>query len=345
MLLSPSLLLAACTDIPGTNIPVGAACFGASSYPTLTNPHDPINYGADNTGVNDSTAAINSAFSAGGDVQFATAGTYLVALSSGHGIVPPPNRILECAPGVAVTLIERSENCGNDCGILALQNGGNTAVGCDFQGGNSTAGPQRIGTNQGQFLIFISSNNNTVEGNTFENTWGNSAVQVNSDYTGILPANFMIQYNTFSHNAYYGPEVDLATSGAIQNNLQTDGAMGPENDGCNNFRSYVHNVTIQYNELVTSVGDCAVAGTEGCNSDAFITGGSYPPGCSYSTVTVSCNYCQGNAIQPAQMQNASPGGTGGAPAVYSNNLLGAQCSCQVNGCISPATGCSSDGLR
>ena len=246
---------------------------------------------------------------------------------------------------MAVTLIERSENCGNDCGILALQNGGNTAVGCDFQGGNSTAGPQRIGTNQGQFLIFISSNNNTVEGNTFENTWGNSAVQVNSDYTGILPANFMIQYNTFSHNAYYGPEVDLATSGAIQNNLQTDGAMGPENDGCNNFRSYVHNVTIQYNELVTSVGDCAVAGTEGCNSDAFITGGSYPPGCSYSTVTVSCNYCQGNAIQPAQMQNASPGGTGGAPAVYSNNLLGAQCSCQVNGCISPATGCSSDGLR
>jgi hypothetical protein len=236
VLLSPSLLLAACTDIPRTNIPVGAACFGASSYPTLTNPHDPINYGADNTGVNDSTTAINSAFSAGGDVQFGTAGTYLVTLSSGHGIIPPPKRILECAPGVAVTLIERSDNCGTDCGIVALQNGGNTVVGCDFQGGNSTAGPQRIGTKQGQFLIFISSNSDTVEGNTFENTWGNSAVQVNSDYTGILPANFMIQYNTFSHNAYYGPEVDLATSGAIENNLQTDGAMGPENDGCNNVR-------------------------------------------------------------------------------------------------------------
>lgn len=127
--------------------------------------------------------------------------------------------------GVAVTLIERSKNCGTDCGILALQNGGNTVVGCDFQGGNSTAGSQRIGTNQGQFLIFISSNNDTVEGNTLENTRGNSAVQVNSDYTGILPANFMIQYNTFSHNAYYGPEVDVATSGTIQNNLQTDGAM------------------------------------------------------------------------------------------------------------------------
>lgn len=170
--LSPLLLHAACTDIPGTNIPVGAACFGAGSCPTLTNPHDPINYGADNTGVNDRAAAINSAFSAGGDVQFGTAGTYLVSLSSGHGIIPPANRILECAPGVAVTLIERADNCGTDCGILSLQNGCNTVVGCDFQGGNSASGARYIGTNQGQFLIIISSNNNTVEGNTFEKCMG-----------------------------------------------------------------------------------------------------------------------------------------------------------------------------
>ena len=168
---------------------------------------------------------------------------------------------------------------------------------------------------------------------------------MNSDYTDILPANFMIQYNTFSHNAYYGPEVDVAPSGTIQNNLQTDGAMGPEEGGCDNSRSYVHDVTIQYNELVTSAGDCAVAGTHGCDSDAFITGGSYPSGCSYSTVTASCNYCQGNAIQAAQIQNASPGGTGGAPASYSNNLLGTGCSCEVSGCTAPATGCSIAELR
>jgi Bacterial Ig domain len=47
-----------CTTIPGTNTPVGTACFPKSSYPTLNNPENPVNYGADQTGVNDSTAAI-----------------------------------------------------------------------------------------------------------------------------------------------------------------------------------------------------------------------------------------------------------------------------------------------
>jgi hypothetical protein len=66
--------------------------------------------------------------------------------------------------------------------------------------------------------------------------------------------------------------------------------------------------------------------------------GSYPSGCGYSTVTTSCNYCQGNATQAAQIQNSSPGGSGGAPASYSNNLLGTDCSCEVSGCTAPATG-------
>src|SRR5262249_9762744 len=111
-----------CNNIPGTSTPVGAACFPSSSYPALNNPQDPVNYGADKTGVSDSTAAIRAAL-ANGDAHFGTPGTYLVSLSSGHGIVPPAGRTIECAPGV--TLIERTQNCGTDCGILSLQNGGN----------------------------------------------------------------------------------------------------------------------------------------------------------------------------------------------------------------------------
>jgi hypothetical protein len=170
----------------------------------------------------------------------------------------------------------------------------------------------------------VSSNNDTIEGNTFENAWGNSAVQVNGD-SGILPANFVIQYNTFSHNAYYGPEVDAASSGAIQNNLQIDGGMGSEDMACSTSNS-VNNVRIQNNELTVSVGDCRIAGqVEGCDAGAFITGGSYPPGCNYSTVTVENNYCQGNATQAAQIENV---GSGVTPAYYSNDILGPACSCR-----------------
>jgi hypothetical protein len=122
-------------------------------------------------GVSDSTAAVNSAL-ANGDAYFTMPGIYLIALSSGHGVIPPASRTIECVPGV--TLIERAENPTNgDAGaILSLQNGGNTVVGCDFKGGNSTPGALAIGTNQGQLLIIISSNNVTIEGSTFEDTWG-----------------------------------------------------------------------------------------------------------------------------------------------------------------------------
>jgi hypothetical protein len=313
-----------CTDIPGTNTPVGVACFPSSAYPTLRNPQNPVSYGADNTGVNDSTTAIDNALAAG-DAYFSTPGTYLVSLSSGHGIIPPAGRNIECAPGV--TLVEHAEysDGGNDVGILSLQNGSNTVVGCNFQGGNSASGPTRIGTNQGQFLIIISSNNNTVEGSTFENTWGNSAVQVNSDYTGVLPSNFLIQYNTFSHNAYYGPEVDVATSGTIQNNLQIDGGMGPEDDACSTSES-VNDVTVRNNELKVSLGDCYTAGESECDDTAFITGGSYPPGCNYSTVTVEGNYCQGNGTQLAEIENR---GSDIDEASYRNDVLGGDCSCET----------------
>jgi hypothetical protein len=290
----------------------------------LNNPQNPAAYGADKTGSNDSTPAINAALAAG-DAYFSTPGTYLVSLNSGHGIVPPAGRKIECVPGV--TLIERAEysDGGNDVGILSLENGGNTVVGCNFQGGNSASGPVGIGTNQGQFLIIVSSNNDTVEGNTFQNTWGNTAVQVNSDYTGMSPADFLIQNNTFSHNAYYGPEVDVASSGTIENNLQIDGGMGPEDDSCSTSNS-VNNVVIRNNEVKVSIGDCYTAGQSGCDNTAFITGGSYPPGCNYSTVTVANNYCQGKpGTQAAEIEN---GGSGITTGSYTNDLLGSGCSCQ-----------------
>jgi hypothetical protein len=319
--------VAGCTTMPGTNTPVGAACF-PYVYPALNNPQNPVASGADPTGVSDSTSAINTALAAG-DAYFSTPGTYLVALTGAteatSSIVPPAGRNIECVPGV--TIIERTSTpCGGqDCGIFGLQNGGNTIAGCDIRGGNSTAGPQQLSASQSGESIQISSNNDTVEGCTFEDTYSNSAIQVNSSYTAIYPSNYLIQYNTFSHNPYYGPEVDVATSGTIQNNLVIDGGLGMENDACSSSNG-VGTAIIQNNELTVSVGDCAVAGTPGCYGEAMINGGVYPPGCDYSGVRVMNNYCQGNATQMAQIANYSPGG-GGSPASFSGNLLGPYCSC------------------
>jgi hypothetical protein len=310
-----------CTTIPGTSTPVGASCFPSSSYPALNNPQNPVSYGADSSGYNDSTAAINAAL-ANGDAYFSTPGTYLVSLSSGHGIKPPAGRTIECAPGV--TLIQNAQYASNDVGILSLEYGGNTVVGCNFQGASSASGAFPI-SSQGLFLIIVASSNDTIEGNTFQNGLGNSAIQVNKDYSNIVPANFMIQYNTFSHNAYYGPTVATATSGTMQNNLQIDGALGVEDNFCGS--SYpVGNVLIRNNELTTSVGDCYVAGQNGCDGDAFISGGNYPPGCNYSTVTVNYNYCQGNATQAAAISN-NFAGSGVSPASYGGDILGPSCYC------------------
>jgi len=316
--------LAGCPTIPGTTTPVGAACFPPSLRPSLNNPQDPVAYGADKTGVNDSAAAINAALAAG-DVYFQTPGTYFVSLTGNNvrtaSIVPPAGRTIECVPGVS--LKETATNyaaCGGDaCGILSLLNPGNTVVGCDFQGGNSAPGSIVESQTEGPDLIDVSSNNETIEGNTFENTWSNSAVQVNSNYTGIPPSNFLIQYNTFTHNPGYAINEAATVGGTIQYNISHDANISPEYDACTNtYPRVTQNVITQYNEL-----DVTTA-TAYSGWSFFIGGGTYPNGCDYSTNIVRNNYCTSEISQPAWLWTTSSGYTQ-FPAHYSNNIVGPNC--------------------
>lgn len=317
--------LLGCQTIPGTSTQVGAACFPRTSCPALSNPQDPVSYGADKTGNDDSTSAFQSAVNAG-DLYVSEAGTYLINLTTGgHGVVPPAGRNVVCAAGV--TLKTTLHTGGNDTAIIAAENSNTTICGCDFQGSNTGSGAKTLDNQQNQFLILASGGSNiTIEGNSFENTWANSAIQFNTDYTGIGASSSTAKYNTFSGNPYYGPEVDNGSGITIENNLSTDSPIGVEDDDCSSLGPAT-SIVVQNNMLQVKNGDCAVAGNSDCDSAAFITGGDYPSGCNYSSNTARGNYCVGSSVQRAQVDDVSPGG-GGTAASYSSDILGTDCTCE-----------------
>jgi hypothetical protein len=308
-----------CMNIPSTYMPVGAACFPRSLCPNLINPQDPVVYGADKTGSADSTAPFQRAANRG-DLFVSRAGSYLINGS----VIPPAGRRVECAAGVT---LKTTLHNNIDSGILTLRNNNVTVCGCDFQGNNTArvGGAKAMDANQGNFLIqAIDSSEVMIEGNTFENTWANSAIQFNTASTGPGVTNSIIQFNTFSGNPYYGPEIDSGAKDTIQNNLSTDSPIGVENDGCST--EPIGHITITNNMVRVVHGDCRIAGVNGCDEGVFITGGDYPPGCDYSSNSVTNNYCTGGATQIAHINNTSPGG-GGTAASYSGNILGPSCSC------------------
>ena len=77
------------------------------------------------------------------------------------------------------------------------------------------------------------SSNILIEGNTFENTWGQLSSQFNTDYTGLASTNSTVQYNTFSGTILWS-EAHNGNGITIQNNLSIDSPIGVEDDQCAN---------------------------------------------------------------------------------------------------------------
>jgi Right handed beta helix region len=328
-----------------TYVPVGQGCFTQDSCPLEANGFiDPASppYNADPTGAIDSSVAISHAIAAaafaGRDIKFSTPGSYRVNLSGrrrgrylrAYGIVPRANMKIECVAGVT---LKRSATKGSDSAIFALLKNNNTICGCDFQGGQTGRGPFQIQAD-GLFLLFISGGSGaTIEGNTFERVSGNSAMQLNNDFTGIGPSNVTIKYNTFSSLPYYAVSFDAnITTATVSNNLSTDGIFGGEWDACGSG-SIGTNLRITNNLTNVSVGNCATAGQPGCNQPGF-SGNSFPRTCDYSGETITENYCEGDFSIHANIGNET--GSHGDSHV-NGNYLGAHCSCNPNsGCGYPA---------
>ena len=319
---SPTPTPVGCTHIPGTSTAVGAACFSLSSCPTLNSPQDPVTYGADKTGTSDSGSAFTSALAAG-DLYISEPGTYLVNGSGQGGLRPPAGRQIQCAPGVT---LKTTNEGSHDNGIFMVVNNNNTICGCNFVGPNSACNTAACATgdNLGNFLIEVAGGTGVkIEGSTFSNVYADSAIQFNED-SGTPSSGGLVQFNTFSANPYYGPEIDQGSNITFQNNLSTDGPIGVEDDQCATAGAPT-GVLIQNNMLQVSVGDCRAAGDTSCDGTVFITGGDSPSGCNYSSETVRTNYCVGNSIQHAGIENTAP--SSGSAASYSGNLLGSDCVC------------------
>jgi len=247
-----------------------------------------------------------------------------------YGIVPPANLKIECVAGVT---LKRPATTGSDSGIFALLNDNDTMCGCDFQGGQIGSGPFGIQAD-GLFLLFVSGGSGArIEGNTFERVAGNSAIQLNSDYTGRGPSNVRVEYNTFSLLPYYAVNFDAnITTAAVLNNLTTDGIFGGEWDACGSG-SIGTNLLISNNFTKVNVGNCATAGRSDCSQPGY-SGSSFPHTCDYSGESIIGNYCEGTSSVQANIGNQT-GASGNA--IVTSNYLGAQCSCDPNaGCGGPA---------
>jgi hypothetical protein len=366
------------------------------SCPPASSPADPYTYGADPTGAADSTSALNSAIAAGGDVVFGHAGTYLINFCSdctgsgapwsfctgshvcsglsnigvnggfSYGVKLPANIKLEGsafnANGTpAVELYTTIANAGTDAAMITTNGGGETICGLDFQQNNTQAGPAPLGPAPGQALVMINNSNVTLEDSSFENAWGDAAVIVEDDYTNVAPSGVTIRYLSGNHNPTYMVNTDSSNGVTIENVYSIDASIGGEYDGCSNVSPAInHSNLYQYNYVSGVNGNCAIAsGNQSSCAGVFlgISADDWPPGCNYSSNTVSHNYCtETSGLSSSQAMyihsegsglnfpNSSCTGSGapyacctgsgtgncqasGAMATYTSDNLGANCSC------------------
>jgi hypothetical protein len=319
---NPDAAPPACTTIPGTSTAVGAACITKSSFPALQSPVDPLTYGADSAGSDDSSAAFQSAINAS-DVYFGHPGTYLINTS----VFPPSNRNIQCAPGV--TLLTTNHDASDTGIIVYYATTGGSVAGCDFRGTNTDV-PTPLDENQGNFLIEITDAEGVmIEGNTFEATWADAAISLNTGTTGPGGSSSTIQFNTFSGNPLYGPVVTSGTYDVLNNNLLIDTSIGVEaNDG-----EAVGHITIKNNQVTYVHGQCGRAGSDGCPGSVYIAGGNYVDGFSgssyslYGTNLVTANYCSGSdGTENAEIDDATDSYDLPPPS-YTGDVLGPGCIC------------------
>ena len=311
-----------CTPIPGTTIPVGAACIARSSFPTLVSPVDPVAYGADPTGAEDSSTAFQSAVTAS-DVYFGHPGTYLVNAS----VFAPSSRNIQCGPGVT---LRTTNHDGSITAIITFyETTGGSVTGCDLRGSN-TAVPAPLDDDEGNFLIAITDASGVlIEGNTFEQTWADAAVSLNTGTTGPGGSDSTVKFNTFTNNPLYGAVVTSGSNDVFSNNLLIDTSMGVEA----NAGEAMGPVTITHNQLTYVHGQCHRAGNDDCDFGIALSGGSTVDGFSGSTYSsyggdvISDNYCSGtDGVESAVIDDQWNSYVSPHPT-YTGDVLGPSCTC------------------
>jgi hypothetical protein len=278
--------------------------------PPLTNPQNPISYGADPTGVSDSTSAFNSA-AAAGDLDV-PAGTYLLQAGGSLG-----SRNMRCESGVVLNQPTLAANRA-----MFQIDGSGSVFNCNFQGpyyNVNGAGYQDF------FEDFLHLNPPStgyrIIGNTFNGSGGYSgAIDVYaSDAQQPPPTNGIIGWNTFSHCDYYAVQLTSGTNFTIENNTNQDcaGYIEADSTGQANTGNIVigNHLTFTYgtgwaNSVARSWGNELTCGTDAGNSPFDYSG----------------NICQNNIVDgTASSMIAIEPVRGGVAAKYIGNTCTGAC--------------------
>jgi parallel beta-helix repeat protein len=280
-----------------------------SGAPLLTNPQNPVSYGADSSGTSDATSAFQAAIGHG-DLHI-PAGTFLI-----NGTVAvPSNRTIVCDTGAVL-----KETLVTSTGSAVFQWNGTTGGhlwGCTFRGPNAgiNGKPTFTGGMEWNFFVLVDTINGsgggvTVQNNVFDGASANSAVQLyGNDATGPVTG-CTIDNNEFKHCGYYGVAVVSGTNNHVGSNTLIDCSLGSEADdlGQKNTGNVYEN-----NSLTFVYGNGWL--------QFLLTGGAAPSGFNYSGNIVRNNSVQGPGSRIYELQ-PSPG----TPAQYSGNTCTNGCS-------------------
>ena len=209
-----------------TRRPTSTLLYGPGGYanPTLSNPVNPLSYGADNTGVNSSSDAFQNAVSAG-DVLI-PAGTYKITTQ----IRVPNNRNVRCADPATVTISFPQST--NGYAFLWAGTGPGSIANCTFTGTNTAHPAGYVAANQWNHFVEIEygAHDIWVGNNYFRNCWGNACVHTYTNDNKPATNNIIIRNNQFENCGIYGPTTDATTNQYIVYNIAVDCTIGPESD-------------------------------------------------------------------------------------------------------------------
>jgi hypothetical protein len=188
--------------------------------PQLANPQNPISYGADPTGRNDSSAAFNKAAIAG-DVEVPT-GSFLI-----NGDVSLGSRNMRCEPGAILNQTVVAEH------FMFNARGAGSVFNCHFRGPYTDVSIPSYNLFPEDFIhLTPPSDRYQIVGNDFNGSGGwTEAIDVYaSNRQQPPPTNFIIGWNTFEHCSYYATQVTSGTNGQFIYNKSLDCAGWIEAD-------------------------------------------------------------------------------------------------------------------
>ena len=199
---------------------------GGIPNPTLIAPvQNPVTYGADPAGVNDSTAAFQKAVDAGD--MLIPSGTYKI---SGQ-ITVPSNRNIQCAVANK-TIIKNPNSTNGNVFLIPAGTGWVSVSNCDFEGTNTSQPPKYVAAYEWNYFVEIEygAHDVEVENNYFRNCAGNACVHTYTNDTNPATTNITVRNDEFDNCGIYGVTTDGTTNSYIGYNIAVDCTIGPESE-------------------------------------------------------------------------------------------------------------------